>query len=76
MRDLPATPIETLLKVRDIAFECGIEYVYTGNVFGPGNNTYCPSCKMLLVNRSWHDVIENKIIDGACPKCSYKINIQ
>ena len=53
--------------------EVGLRYVYEGNIYSDGANTYCPKCKELLMRRSWHDVLKNSIKDGACPKCKFAI---
>ncbi|MFZ3199519.1 MAG: hypothetical protein WA175_00065, partial [Candidatus Acidiferrales bacterium] len=33
----------------------------------------CPSCKTLLIRRSWHDVEQNRLKDGCCPNCGLAI---
>ncbi len=72
---LPPTPIETLEKAYRIAKEVGLKYVYLGNVPGHKyNNTYCPKCGKLLINRVHFQVIENKVKNGKCPFCKTKIN--
>jgi pyruvate formate lyase activating enzyme len=73
LRDKPHTPPETLHRARAIALETGLHYVYEGNVFSDGANTICPGCGELLLRRSWHDVLDNRLVGGACPKCSLKI---
>ena len=73
LRDKPRTPPETLHRARTIALETGLHYVYEGNIFSDGANTLCPGCGELLLRRSWHDVLENRLVGGACPKCSLKI---
>ncbi|MDI6806946.1 MAG: radical SAM protein [Candidatus Aenigmarchaeota archaeon] len=71
------TPIETLVKAREIGIEEGLNFVYIGNV--PGHefeNTYCPSCKELLIQRYIFDIINYKITeDKKCPKCGEVIPI-
>jgi pyruvate formate lyase activating enzyme len=68
------TPVETLEKARKIALDCGLKYVYIGNVPGnPGENTYCPHCKRVLIRRTGNIVTENNIIDGKCKFCGEKI---
>ena len=53
-----------------IALEAGLHYVYEGNIYSDGANTSCPSCKAVLVGRSWHNVMKNRLTgDGRCPKC-------
>ena len=73
LQDKPRTPAATLDRARQIALEVGMRYVYEGNNYGDGANTYCPQCRELLVRRSWHDVMENQIENGACPKCGFAI---
>jgi pyruvate formate lyase activating enzyme len=73
LQDKPRTPAATLDRARQIAMEVGLRYVYEGNIYSNGANTYCPKCKNLLVRRSWHDVLEFRIKDGACPKCKFPI---
>jgi len=53
MTDKPATDLNTLLKAKEIAESKGLKYVYIGNTNLPGvENTYCPNCKKLLIERS------------------------
>ena len=73
LQDKPRTPAKTLDHAREIALEAGLRYVYEGNIYSDGANTYCPKCGELLVSRSWHDVLENQIKNGACPKCGLGI---
>jgi pyruvate formate lyase activating enzyme len=69
LRDKPPTPPETLHHARQIARESGLHYVYEGNIFSESANTYCPNCEELLIRRSWHDVLRNRLKAGKCPKC-------
>ena len=73
LRDKPRTPPETLHRARRVALEAGLHYVYEGNIFSDGSHTSCPACKALLIRRSWHDVLENRLRDGACPKCGFHV---
>ena len=73
LRDKPRTPPETLHTARRIAREVGLHYVYEGNIYSDGANTLCPKCGELLVRRSWHDVLENHLQDGACARCGFAI---
>jgi len=53
------TPVETLEKARNIALECGLKYVYIGNVAGnQAENTYCFKCKKLLIERKVYFVLQ------------------
>ncbi|MFC2089118.1 AmmeMemoRadiSam system radical SAM enzyme, partial [Calditrichota bacterium] len=45
MKNLPATPVRTLERAKEIADAEGLHYVYIGNVPGhSAESTYCPSC--------------------------------
>jgi pyruvate formate lyase activating enzyme len=75
LMDVPPTPVSILDRAREIGFEAGLKYVYTGNVPGDeGESTWCPACKRLLIRRFGFDVLENRIKDGACPACKEKID--
>jgi len=73
LRDKPRTPPETLHAARATALEAGLNYVYEGNIYSDGAHTTCPSCKAMLIRRSWHDVEENRLVNGCCPKCGLAI---
>ncbi len=74
MKNLPSTPVKTLERARDTALKAGLHYVYIGNVPGhAGENTYCPGCKKLLIQRVGFEIIKNSLKNGKCPACSYKI---
>ncbi|MBN1834465.1 MAG: AmmeMemoRadiSam system radical SAM enzyme [Spirochaetales bacterium] len=68
MADRPPTPMGTLRKAREIGKEEGLRYVYLGNV-GEESDTFCHHCGELLVRRSGHSLIENRVRDGRCPSC-------
>jgi len=68
------TPVSTLEKARDTALANGLQYVYIGNVPGhPGENTYCPHCKKMIIRRSGYNILENLVKNGKCPFCNGKI---
>ncbi len=71
---LPETPVATLEKARQIALDAGIKFVYIGNVPGSqGENTYCPKCKKLLVERQGFTILQNKIVSSKCSYCQEPI---
>lgn len=58
LSDVPCTPIATLDRARQIGFDVGLLYVYTGNVAGhPGENTYCPKCGRVVIGRHHFSLI-------------------
>jgi pyruvate formate lyase activating enzyme len=74
MLNLPPTPVATLERARDMALSRGIHYPYVGNVPShPGDNTYCPNCKKVLIQRRGFFVTEINIKNGRCKFCSRKI---
>ncbi|MCX8083023.1 MAG: AmmeMemoRadiSam system radical SAM enzyme [bacterium] len=69
------TPHNKIIRAREIGFEEGLRYVYTGNIPGDeGEHTYCYSCKKLLIKRYGFSVLENKIQDSKCPFCGVDID--
>jgi pyruvate formate lyase activating enzyme len=73
--DKPRTPVKTLRRARDIGFQTGLKYVYEGNVPGEGGeNTFCPKCKELLIERLGFSISYNKIKDGKCSRCGNQID--
>ena len=75
MKNLPETPPDTLDRAKRIAVAEGLQHVYIGNLARPeGNNTYCPSCKRLLVERRGFAVVRNEIAAGKCPGCNTEVS--
>ncbi len=72
MKDHDYTKVETLKKAYNIAKKAGLYYVYLGNVSLP-QDTYCPKCGELLIDRSGYNVTLNKIKNTKCPKCKREI---
>jgi len=71
MRDIPATPAETLTLARSIALKNGVHYAYTGNVIDKtGSSTWCHSCGGLLIGRQQYTLSEwNLDSNGCCQHC-------
>ncbi len=72
MLNVNPTPIETLRKAQRIGYEVGLRFVYMGNVL-EGENTYCPKCKELLIERYGFSILKYNLKDGRCPNCNEKI---
>ncbi len=74
MTNKPRTPLSTLLQAKKIAEAEGIAHCYVGNVHHEtAQNTYCASCRKLLIQRDWHHVKLNKIVNGYCYSCGEKV---
>ncbi|MFA5042595.1 MAG: AmmeMemoRadiSam system radical SAM enzyme [Kiritimatiellia bacterium] len=70
IKNIPPTPAQTLVRVRETAMAEGCRYVYVGNVPGhAGEDTYCHSCKALSIDRYGLGIFKNNIVNGKCPKC-------
>ena len=66
----PPVPLPTLERAYDIGKEEGLDFVYLGNVVGhPYENTYCPECGELLVQRWGLSVTRYRLKDNKCPRC-------
>jgi pyruvate formate lyase activating enzyme len=67
-----ATEVGTLLRAAEIGAAEGLRFVYAGNLpgqVGKWENTYCPQCQVLLIERYGFRVIQNRIANGSCPDC-------
>ena len=71
--NLPPTPLETITEARKTAMDVGLKYVYIGNIRHEGENTYCPKCKKMLIEREGYFVKQNNIVNGKCKFCSTSI---
>jgi pyruvate formate lyase activating enzyme len=75
LRRLPATPISTLERARDLALSVGLTYVYIGRV--PGHeawNTYCPRCGRVVIQRTGYMIAGIHLREGMCAYCGYPIS--
>ena len=71
------TPPETLVRAAAIGRTAGLRYVYAGNLPGQTDgleNTRCPSCGAVVVERRGFRVLHNRIAgEGQCPACGAAI---
>jgi pyruvate formate lyase activating enzyme len=70
------TPPETLLRAADAGRRAGLRFVYTGNLPGSTGdleNTRCPACAQLLIERRGFRVLRNRLRAGSCPGCGAAI---
>jgi pyruvate formate lyase activating enzyme len=74
LKNLPITPVPTLEQAKSIADAEGLHYVYIGNVpRHPAQNTYCPKCSKMLVERVGFTASQVLIRKGSCPFCQHPI---
>jgi len=75
LTNIRSTPVESLLKAREIGFKNGLKHVYAGNIQGEGGeNTYCHQCNSLLIERLGYTILNNRIEGGCCNVCNAKIH--
>jgi pyruvate formate lyase activating enzyme len=72
----PRTGADSLMRAVEIGDRAGLRFVYAGNL--PGHvqnreNTYCPGCRALLVERVGFQVTQNRLVLGHCPECARAI---
>ncbi len=74
LKNLPPTPLKTLERCKAIADAEGLHYVYIGNVPGhKAENTYCPSCGALILERLGFSVRKKDFNNERCPSCDTQI---
>jgi len=71
--DARPTPLETLRKAYTIAREQGLRYIYIGNVLGESEDTLCPHCQRLLIQRQGYFIGQNKVQGTSCPFCGGQV---
>jgi pyruvate formate lyase activating enzyme len=71
MRDISATVPATLMRARDIAYQAGLRYVYTGNIWDEaGQSTYCHDCGTCLIGRDGYTITSWALdVQGHCTAC-------
>lgn len=71
------TTAEQLIRACEIGRAAGLRYIYAGNLpgrVGRWENTFCPACDALLVERYGYLIRKMKVTpEGCCPECSQSI---
>ena len=71
------TTAQQLIRACEIGRAAGLRYIYAGNLpgrVGRWENTYCPTCDELLVERYGYLIRQMKVTpQGNCPSCSETI---
>ncbi|MBZ5535452.1 MAG: AmmeMemoRadiSam system radical SAM enzyme [Acidobacteriia bacterium] len=77
MTDPENTTPEALLRACRIGAEAGLRYIYAGNLpglVGGLENTGCPNCGVLLIERFGYLIIGYSLTsNGSCPSCGTPI---
>ena len=71
------TTAEDLVRAAEIGAAAGLHYVYAGNLpggVGGWENTYCPACRTLLIERCGYHVVRRALTPGGtCATCAHPI---
>src|SRR6516165_6209294 len=77
MTDPDNTPARTLIRAAEIGKAEGLHFIYAGNLpgfVGDLENTYCPGCNALLIERSGYRIRQARVTrEGTCPDCRLRI---
>lgn len=78
MSHLPPTPVETLLRAREIGLQAGLSFVYVGNLPGTdAENTRCPGCGELTIRRGgYRTELLGVAPGGRCRNCGVDLNLR
>jgi len=69
-----STPESTLKLAYDLGKRAGLHHVYAGNVYGWGQDTFCASCKKLLIKREGFGITQLHVSQGKCAFCLAKLS--
>ncbi len=73
--DIPATPVETMLRAYRIASK-KLKYVFLGNVLLEGYaDSRCPQCGSTLVKRTGYYTSVQGVREGRCLSCGFETGI-
>jgi len=76
LADVGPTPVKKVVEAWETGRKAGLDYVYGGNVpHGDYENTCCPRCGALLIERSGFLAEVKGLRDGTCQKCGAKIPV-
>ena len=70
---LSPTPSGTIQRSLEAAKKMGLHFVYANNINLSSNNTVCPKCGSVLVERLGNRIQKIEIKEGRCPFCGHEI---
>lgn len=76
MSDHQETGARQMVRAAEIGREEGLRFVYAGNRpggVGDWENTRCPGCNALLIERNGFTILQNNLQASRCPKCGMNI---
>lgn len=76
MMDTENTDARKIIEAAEIGYGRGLHFVYAGNLPGEVNdyeNTYCPHCRTVLIERYGYEILGYHLVGNQCPKCHREI---
>lgn len=73
MLDRPTTPMDSLDRARRAGEAAGLHFIYTGNVPGKGEDTICPKCGRIVIERLGFSVLSAALENGRCKACGNEL---
>jgi len=74
MTKLPPTDISSVEDIVNMGQDMGLKHVYAGNVpHGDHENTRCPGCGCLAIERRGYAIVKDNMKGGACSECGTEI---
>jgi pyruvate formate lyase activating enzyme len=70
------TGVRTLLRAAETGAREGLRFVYAGNIpgaVGEWEDTRCPACRAVVIERRGFRVLANRIPEGTCPACGTRV---
>ncbi|MCX7927206.1 MAG: AmmeMemoRadiSam system radical SAM enzyme [Candidatus Omnitrophica bacterium] len=67
------TEEEKLKQAHRIGLQARLKYIYIGNVYGWGSDTFCPGCGRRVIKREGYNVLEYQLKDNNCIFCQTKV---
>jgi pyruvate formate lyase activating enzyme len=76
LAELPPTPVASLERARRIGMDEGLHFVFLGNVDVPGGeDTVCPACGTVAIERRGYTVAAQRTCRGACARCGTALGV-
>lgn len=76
MRHVERTSMEKMMLAYRTAKEIGLKFVYLGNIISEYENTVCPKCGMLNIERHGFGLRTMNLIKDRCGSCGEDLNIR
>lgn len=73
LSETPPTPLISLKTAIKTARSHNLKFIYSGNFHGLDENTYCPQCGGVLIERNGYKIRNTGLKGSCCGKCGVSI---